>query len=684
MATKPPGLTDPFQEAEENPLPVKQTLWERLNTGSGIPMVDEALKRDFMQKQAQANLYHKNAADINGLLYHLADPESRKTYLNPQTGQPYSDDDIQQLQAQVQHATGQYEKLVGVDKESKNALQKARSIVDFIHSNRRAAMQPPPTPDYPTTVGEGGVSTTGVTTPRQGPVATPSSFATNVGDTGVSYDAGKAQQLKPPPLSPRQESVRASMQLPFATHQGKVEQIGQDENSLLKMGAEGRRALVKQMDMDESKPYIQDFILTGRITGNMAAMLRPPPRPAGSYTTSVLDARSRAGKTGEVFKNSEGDPIDIDSLDDSMGLKGMQVLNQDTGRWEIRYEPFSPSQATVTAGNQVIAVNPADKSKIGTGGAGTVLGPHNVPTTSTHTAPGITLSGTIAPVTTSTTKTPMTPGVTGRPGGGPLPPTIGGAARPVTGGVGGTGAGPAVPQARRAGPVSGSGNEQAIPFAAANQLNLRTIPVREAATQLFGDPTQPDLKSLRDYADIAGDAKAQKSLANALQLTFSGLEAQEKASKGGLRELIGNYAGEPQALVGSQTAVLQDVIGSMAPREQEAYNATMAAFGTIIGMRSLTKASAAQFSIKALEREVPLFGINTFSKPQFYDKMAHLAEQVYNGSRTLPIPQGEKDFYSNKVKEFRQMAGGRQGGTSAAPASNQNVDDQIMELIKKK
>jgi hypothetical protein len=675
MATKPPGITDPFSEAEENPLPVKQGLMERLNSGSGIPMVDEALKRDFMQKQAQANLYHKNAADINGLLFHLADPEARKSYLNPQTGQPYSDDDIQQLQSQLEHATGQYEKLVGVDKESKGALQKARTIIDFIHGKRRAAMQPPPTPDYPTTVGEGGVTTSGVATPRQGPVASPSSFATNVGDSGVSYDASKAQQLTPPPLSPLQEATRASTQLPFATHKGKVEQLGQDTNTLLNMGVQGRRALVQQMNMDETKPYIQDFILTGRITGNMAAMLRPPPRPAGSYTTSVLDARSRAGKTGEVFLNSAGDPIDIDSLDNSMGLKGMQVLNQDTGRWEIRYEPFSPNQATVTAGNQVIAVNPADKSKIGTEGAGTVLGPHNVPTTSTHTAPGITLSGTIGPVTTSTTKTPTTPGVVGRPGGGPIPPTIGVAPKPAGGGT----AGP-VPQARRG--KSSAGNEQAIPFAAANQLNLRTIPVREAATQLFGDPTQPDLKSLRDYAEIAGDPKAQKSLANALQLTFSGLEAQEKA-KGGLRELIGNYMGEPQALVGSQTKVLQDVIGSLPPREQEAYNATMASFGTIIGMRSLTKASAAQFSIKALEREVPLFGINTFSKPQFYDKMAHLAEQVYNGSRTLPIPQSEKDYYANKVTEFRQMAGGRKGGPSAAPVANQNVDDKIMELIKK-
>ena len=155
MATKPPGLTDPFTEAEENPLPVKQTLMGRLNAGSGIPMVDEALKRDFMQKQAQANLYHKNASDLNGVLLHLSTPEGQ-TYTNPQTGQPYTEDDIAQLRLQRDHAWGQYEKLVGIDKQSKGALQKAKSIIDFIHgaAGQRGGMAPPPTPNYPTTVGE--------------------------------------------------------------------------------------------------------------------------------------------------------------------------------------------------------------------------------------------------------------------------------------------------------------------------------------------------------------------------------------------------------------------------------------------------------------------------------------------------------------------------------------------------
>lgn len=279
MATKPPALGDSFEEAAQNPLPVKQTLWERLNTGSGIPMVDETLKRDVMQKQAQANLYHQNASQLNGLLLHLRTPEG-KGYINPQTSQPYTDDDIAQLEMQRDHAWGQYEKLVGIDKQSKAALQKAKSIIDFIHGSagQRGRMAPPPTPEYPTTVGEptaanpSGITTTGVNAPRQGPVATPASYATNVSDAGgVQYNPAVANRITPPPLSPLQEASRASTYLPFATHPAKVQQLGQDQNALLRMGVEGRQGLVNQVipQEDWNKPYVQDFILTGQMTGRM-------------------------------------------------------------------------------------------------------------------------------------------------------------------------------------------------------------------------------------------------------------------------------------------------------------------------------------------------------------------------------------------------------------------------------
>jgi len=344
MANDTPLTQDPFQEAEQNPLPAAQTPFQRLSAGSGIPMIDETLKRDVLQKQAQANLYHKNAADINGLLFHLADPEARKSYLNPQTGQPYSDDDIAQLQSQLEHATGQYEKLVGVDKESKGALQKARTIIDFIHGKRRAAMQPPPTPDYPTNVGDAGVTTSGVTTPRQGPVATPSSFATNVSDAGgVNYDQAKAQQLTPPPLSPLQEATRASAQLPFSTHPAKVGQAISDtlqsQNAQFKQGIAQRTEEAKVLfNGDITSPTAQRYIATGTFPPVARLQKMPYKDPkTGEIKEGGYDGISGAiyDQKGNVVEDAE--PISLASMTpkkiiykgpDGEPLVGFQVANK--------------------------------------------------------------------------------------------------------------------------------------------------------------------------------------------------------------------------------------------------------------------------------------------------------------------------------------------------------------------
>lgn len=201
-----------------------------------------------------------------------------------------------------------------------------------------------------------------------------------------------------------------------------------------------------------------------------------------------------------------------------------------------------------------------------------------------------------------------------------------------------------------------------------NQTTQRIIPVREAATQILGDPTQPNLKSLKDFAYLADDPEAKKRVANALRLTFDGLEQQEKAA-GSLTSLLKNYSGVPQALVASQTAVMQDVLGKLTPDELEAYNAAMSSYGALIGLRSLTKASAAQFSVSALERELPLPGINSMNSKQYYNQLSRLAEEVYSGSRSIPFPPEEKAYYKKQVDELQGLAKGKNDKLTAPPAN---------------
>src|SRR5262252_4258519 len=98
-----PNPLDPFGEAEQQQLPVTRDTTERL-FGMGVReggALDRALQRHMLERQAQANMYRKNAADAYGLMHALQDPEFRKGHLNPKTGQPYSEADISELNNQA-------------------------------------------------------------------------------------------------------------------------------------------------------------------------------------------------------------------------------------------------------------------------------------------------------------------------------------------------------------------------------------------------------------------------------------------------------------------------------------------------------------------------------------------------------------------------------------------------------
>jgi hypothetical protein len=394
----------------------------------------------------------------------------------------------------------------------------------------------------------------------------------------------------------------------------------------------------------------------------------------------VLDALDQLKKNpNKKFFDTNGDQIDVSLLDPSMGLKGMQIWNEDKDKYEIRWEPWSPNQATVTVGNEVFAVSPMDKSKL-PAGAGVALGVHNVPTTTVRTEPGITMEGEIGPVTKTAGKTPMTVGIAGRTAGGaPVAPS-GGA-------VSVTGQGSTVPQARAgggaAGPVTGAGfpvarsgggyaQGSAIPFGAANQLNQRIVPVREAGNQLFGDPTQPGFKSMKDYGHLADDPAARERLGKAFKITFDGLQSMEKR-EGGLWNLIQTYAGMPQALAAAQQNVREDVIGTLKdhPEEMDAYDTAINAYGSQVGMRAINKGTATNLSIEKLENELPLIGLSAMNQRQYYNKMGRLAENLHGAFRTVPLSKAEKQYFDSQVKEMDRRSGAAPsaGGLPAPPSA---------------
>src|SRR6202000_1883260 len=66
-------------------------------------------------------------------------------------------------------------------------------------------------------------------------------------------------------------------------------------------------------------------------------------------------------------------------------------------------------------------------------------------------------------------------------------------------------------------------------------------PVREFATQIFGDPTSGS-EGLLNYAKLYDDPVARQKVATAIALTFGGMP-EDADKEGGLYSILKNYGG---------------------------------------------------------------------------------------------------------------------------------------------
>ncbi len=192
--------------------------------------------------------------------------------------------------------------------------------------------------------------------------------------------------------------------------------------------------------------------------------------------------------------------------------------------------------------------------------------------------------------------------------------------------------------------------------AAYNQQSGVVRSLREAGTQLFGDPSQPDFKSLASYAHLADDPHTQQKVGTALAAYMNDIVGHIEGS-GGLWQAVQTDAGIPKYLAESKQRLQEKIRNEgWTPEEQDLMAKEMSAIESSIAIRSLTKASAAKFSADALKETVPMIGVNTPNSRVFADKMSALAEQIYNGSSTGIDPRlfrpEERKFYKDQVKKF--------------------------------
>lgn len=215
-----------------------------------------------------------------------------------------------------------------------------------------------------------------------------------------------------------------------------------------------------------------------------------------------------------------------------------------------------------------------------------------------------------------------------------------------------------------------SGRKIGMPVGLYNANVGREIPLREAYTQILGSPDHPDLGSLKDFASISDDKERRARLNAAVQATFEPIDLGEK-THGGIINYIQLVGGLPQAIkqaqAGANASLIDKNLGND-PQLHDAYNSLMTAYSNIVALRSFTGASAAQFSVRQLENELPIPGGNSFSSRDFYDKMAKLAKNMENAAvKTTTMPPSERKYITDQVNELTRLSKGT--AIPAPPAS---------------
>ncbi len=564
-----------------------------------------------------------------------------------------------------QNAYAQLSKLFGKSKSAKETLSKAQQIQSVMH--KLGTFVRGLTPEGAAEQGREREETQAAGI-REREAAQAHQYRMEESTAGLATK----EQLQ----SQRDQAAMARLQASGATRLQAI-----DETAKMR-GDKPLPGLVYREGVDGSHQMFRQILhQDGSVTEEDAGAPKPTStRPVqGSQMMTLDSARTQIGQ-GMVLAGPGGQPWTQDAL--SQLPPGMMLQPWSMPGGNLTYVPFDPQSHMYTVGNRRYAATAWQLPHL-VEGEGTELGAAQVPSQSQRGSMGVD-PATGRPVVNMlpSQRVPETPGVPGRSAALPppslaVPPQTTGAAptsgtRPPEKVPAASGGGqPAPPSAPPKSGVSRSGSGAPLPGMSPGQYNQalsRVTAVREASSQIFGDPSQPDFPALSKFSVLADDAGSKSRLGTAITLALDELDQQEK-SGGSLTTLAKNWIGIPQALSGAKAAVFQSAMAKMTPEERRAYNATMSAFSTIVGLRSLTKASAAQFSARAIEREMPVIGVNTYNSAQFRDQLSHLAEVVYNGTAGVPAAMwrpGEVEQIKSLPSALGKTAP-ESGSGSAAP-----------------
>lgn len=461
--------------------------------------------------------------------------------------------------------------------------------------------------------------------------------------------------------------------------------------------------------IDKSKSYLPQFE-NGKIVNAFPSMPSTTGGRPGQGTQVVsVDQAKALQQQGFHYRNEDQTEIDLNKLPAGVMLQPIFPTNKPP-----YYIPFDPRYSTFSVGGQSYIVPPQLAGGIAQG----TVPPAGPSKTGQTTYGGEWMfspeQGQYVWVPKMTTTVPETPGANVKPQGTQPPPaTVVPPTQPppsqaaptqaptseppkTTGApeVGqskyhqATEAAKAPPAATTAAarppvtPTTVSGKpiptpvmpEGVVPTAEYNRNRPNLVAVREGYRQILGDPTQPEFRPLSSYVDLVDKPDSKKRLKQAFQIWLGEYDAARRSP--GFFQFVEDLTGMTNYVRETQANVRARAVQNLTPEEQYYFDSAMSAFATSIGLRTLTKGSAAKFSATAIEREIPLIGLNAQTRYQFYDQLSRLAEAVYTGADSIPRAMFHKGEFDHMKAAPADMRRKRDAAEKAAKGAS-GAEDRV-------
>lgn len=184
-------------------------------------------------------------------------------------------------------------------------------------------------------------------------------------------------------------------------------------------------------------------------------------------------------------------------------------------------------------------------------------------------------------------------------------------------------------------------------------LATKAQPAVTALMGLYGDPKNPSVKSMADFASLANDPHAQKVLGKAFQLLD---QEMGDVDDPGVIATLGRLAGWSGFQAQVAARIQQEAGASMTPAEKEYFDTAIASMADIIGSRSATGQSPARFSVKAMQNELPLIGSSSVTDESSYlTKMGTIARQIEVGLNAMPDNSRALNYLRKRQNDLIQQ-----------------------------